>query len=334
MENNNTENTSVNIEEQTNVQSSNQKPVEQKESKGGDASRASTAILLLLVAIPATMVSSLLWAEGSTGFMGLVTTIYNGFYQVGLGILLIFGISEATNFIAPKKENDMTDSNIIYFTLMFLGVATFVIYSLDEVFEIAPGFLSSWKNWFFAFTILFFVFTAGTAVDFRDTLVAYFLVAAFTLFVICLSTLIVTGGWQVVLLFLGIAVVSDTAAYYGGRKFGKRHPFPKTSPNKTFEGLLIGFLAAIIFGFLFWLAFFYVSQAGLITQSWGDISTILLIVIVSFLAPFGDLTFSKVKRSYDKKDFSDLLPGHGGLFDRLDSHIFVIIAAVLLFNIA
>ncbi len=333
MENNNTENTSVNIEEQTNVQSSEQKPVEQKESKGGDSSRASTAILLLLVAIPATMVSSLLWAEDPTGIMGLVATIYNGFFQIGLGILLVFGISEATNFVAPKKENDMTDSNILYFTLMFLGIATFVIYSLG-VFDLAPGFISSWKTWFFAFTILFFVFTAGTAIDFKDTLVAFFLVAAFTLFVICLSDLIVTGGWQVVLLFLGIAVVSDTAAYYGGRKYGKRHPFPKTSPNKTFEGLLIGFLAAIIFGFLFWFAFFYLSQAGLRTQSWGDISTLLLIVIVAFLAPFGDLTFSKVKRSYDKKDFSDLLPGHGGLFDRLDSHIFVIIAAVALFNIA
>lgn len=328
MENTNTENTSVN-NESTNVETTNNQP---KESKGGDASRTTTALLLMIVLLPLTMLASIFWVEASstTGIIDLISTIYRVAFQVGLGILLVYGLVEATNFIAPKQDGAMTKSNIIFFSLMLVGLTTFGVYSLNLF---GFGLFGSAKNIFIIMSIMYFVFTAGTPVDFKDIIIGYFLVATFTLFVMSLGWMITRGGWQIVILVLGLTITSDTMAYYGGKKFGKRNPFPEVSPNKTTEGLIIGYMASVIFGFLFWLVFIkmFGTNAYLGSgASFSSLNMLLVIAIASIVAPFGDLTYSKIKRTYGKKDYSDLLPGHGGLFDRLDSHIFVSITAVLL----
>jgi phosphatidate cytidylyltransferase len=110
--------------------------------------------------------------------------------------------------------------------------------------------------------------------------------------------------------------LGDTAAYLGGRLFGRRPLAPEISPNKTVEGLFCGMLIAI-------LAVFF---AGLY-QTWltpGD--SLLLGFAVAVLGPLGDLFESVVKRDAGRKDAGTLFGPHGGALDRLDAVIFTVVA--------
>ncbi len=110
--------------------------------------------------------------------------------------------------------------------------------------------------------------------------------------------------------------LGDTAAYIGGRLFGRRPLAPEISPNKTVEGLFCGMLIAILSVFF----------AGLY-QDWltqGD--ALLLGLPIAVLAPLGDLFESVVKRDAGSKDAGTLFGPHGGALDRLDAVIFTIVA--------
>jgi len=109
--------------------------------------------------------------------------------------------------------------------------------------------------------------------------------------------------------------VGDTAAYAGGRLFGRRQLAPTISPGKTVEGLVCGILGAVLAVFI----------AGLY-QTWltqGD--ALLLGVAVALLAPLGDLFESLVKRDAGVKDAGTLFGAHGGALDRLDAALFTVV---------
>ncbi|WP_069129981.1 phosphatidate cytidylyltransferase [Rhodohalobacter halophilus] len=125
-----------------------------------------------------------------------------------------------------------------------------------------------------------------------------------------LGTTTIDGFWLTMTLLLMIWG-NDVFAYFGGKSFGKHKLAPKISPKKTWEGFGFGFLGAAA-GFL--IAFF-----------WADFHPLRLsaiipaVVIVSIAGPLGDISASRVKRIAGVKDSSNILPGHGGLFDRFDS---------------
>ena len=111
-----------------------------------------------------------------------------------------------------------------------------------------------------------------------------------------------------------IAVLTDSIAYYSGKKLGKIKIFPKTSPNKTLEGLICGNLITTLL-----LTFIIVSR-----PTFFDLNYLLLILIVwvsSLAAILGDYLQSRFKRIQNIKDSGKILPGHGGISDRLDSHL-------------
>jgi phosphatidate cytidylyltransferase len=110
--------------------------------------------------------------------------------------------------------------------------------------------------------------------------------------------------------------VGDTAAYLGGRSFGTRPLAPRISPNKTVEGLVCGFLAAIL---ATWAAGLY--------QDWLTHGQALLLgVAVGAAAPLGDLFESRVKRDAGTKDAGSMFGAHGGALDRLDAAFFTLVA--------
>jgi phosphatidate cytidylyltransferase len=110
--------------------------------------------------------------------------------------------------------------------------------------------------------------------------------------------------------------VGDTAAYAGGRLFGRRQLAPTISPAKTVEGLVCGILGAVIAVFI----------AGLY-QTWLTQGHALLLgVAVALLAPLGDLFESLVKRDAGAKDAGTLFGAHGGALDRLDAALFTVVA--------
>ena len=120
------------------------------------------------------------------------------------------------------------------------------------------------------------------------------------------------------LFFIGImiSVLSDAGAYYVGKTVGSIKIFTITSPNKTLEGIIGGSLFCVVFlSILFW---YFPSFFTLNTNS---TVFVFLIVISSLASIFGDYLQSRFKRTQGIKDSGNILPGHGGLSDRLDSHL-------------
>jgi phosphatidate cytidylyltransferase len=110
--------------------------------------------------------------------------------------------------------------------------------------------------------------------------------------------------------------VGDTGAYLGGRSFGTRRLAPRISPNKTVEGLAIGFLAAVL---ATWCAGLY--------QDWLTHGQALILgCAVGLAAPLGDLFESQVKRDAGAKDAGTMFGAHGGALDRLDAAFFTLVA--------
>lgn len=109
---------------------------------------------------------------------------------------------------------------------------------------------------------------------------------------------------------------SDSFAYVFGRLFGKHRMAPKISPKKTWEGFIGGVLSTMLLGFF-------------IEQNYTELrgNWILVGVLVSVFAPMGDLLESQLKRTFGVKDSGNIIPGHGGILDRLDS--FMVCAPVL-----
>ena len=114
-----------------------------------------------------------------------------------------------------------------------------------------------------------------------------------------------------------VAFSSDAGAYFVGVFLGKHKLTPRLSPHKTIEGSAGGFLASIGLTLVY----------GLILRSFGCEVSLAVMGAYGFLgslaAQLGDLSFSAVKRLYNIKDYGNLLPGHGGMLDRLDSMIWV-----------
>ncbi len=119
-------------------------------------------------------------------------------------------------------------------------------------------------------------------------------------------------AWLIFTLFLVMA--SDTGAYYIGSKFGK-HKLTSISPNKTVEGLFGGLVTLFIVGFIFRLFLFPYLTLNM---------SLIFFLLVSFIAPLGDIFESYIKRSVNIKDSGTILPGHGGVLDRIDSLLFVL----------
>jgi phosphatidate cytidylyltransferase len=120
-------------------------------------------------------------------------------------------------------------------------------------------------------------------------------------------------GWRATLLLLGTVVVSDTAQYYAGRLVGRRKLAPAISPNKTIEGAVGGGVFGTSFMAL-------VGRQLLPSSAPGDLVILGLLVVLFGMA--GDLFESRLKRTAGQKDSAALIPGHGGLLDRIDALLF------------
>ncbi|NLH49940.1 MAG: phosphatidate cytidylyltransferase [Myxococcales bacterium] len=117
---------------------------------------------------------------------------------------------------------------------------------------------------------------------------------------------------KLVLMLFALIWINDTGAYFVGSAIGKRKLAPRVSPNKTWEGAVGGFAASVIL--------------GAVIGVWSDHFTLgqgfLLGVVLGIVGPLGDLAESALKRGAGLKDSGLLLPGHGGVLDRIDSVLF------------
>jgi len=125
--------------------------------------------------------------------------------------------------------------------------------------------------------------------------------------------------------YLLIAVATDTFALLGGKLIGKNKLAPEISPNKTTEGFVIGTLMGTFIGIVYYIT--------VINSSISPINILIVTATLSMIGEIGDLVFSQIKRYYEQKDFSNIIPGHGGMLDMFDSLIFIIMSVLLFINI-
>ena len=125
-------------------------------------------------------------------------------------------------------------------------------------------------------------------------------------------------GWETVFFLLGVVWAGDSAAYYVGTRFGRRKLAPVVSPKKSWEGFWGQVAAGAVFGALLAVLLPRLTGTPAVAAAAGG----LLGAVMSVVAVVGDLVESTFKRSCAVKDSGALLPGHGGLLDRLDSLLY------------
>lgn len=161
--------------------------------------------------------------------------------------------------------------------------------------------------------------------DIAYTFLGIFYVVYFTIFLALIYGR--EGGNILIWLVLSAAWGSDVFAYIIGKYFGK-HKFSKVSPKKSIEGCIAGVLGAV--GYILIFTFLANTFWG---QNYSYIYMTIIGIILSLLGQLGDFAASSIKRYVDIKDYSNLIPGHGGMLDRIDSLIFIAPFAYALFSI-
>ncbi|MDR2400565.1 MAG: phosphatidate cytidylyltransferase [Deferribacteraceae bacterium] len=124
------------------------------------------------------------------------------------------------------------------------------------------------------------------------------------------------GGWWILLLLAAIWV-SDICAYYVGKNFGRHRITPNISPKKTLEGFIAGFIGGILGAGAFY--YFLIPSEYTTLKSW-QLAILLVDLVIAGI--FGDLFESLLKRNAGVKDSGNVIPGHGGMLDRIDSILF------------
>lgn len=127
------------------------------------------------------------------------------------------------------------------------------------------------------------------------------------------------NGLHYVIIVISECFLTDVAAFLAGSSWGKRKLIPSVSPNKTVLGSVAGMATATVF------CLSYGAILHILNQAHIQFAKLLgYAVVANLLAQYGDLSMSVIKRITGIKDFGNLIPGHGGMLDRFDSHIFVL----------
>ncbi len=155
--------------------------------------------------------------------------------------------------------------------------------------------------------------------NYRDSLWLFVVTLLIGLMFNCFIKVRIMGLNSIIYCLL-IATMTDTFALIVGKLFGKNKLCPDISPHKTIEGSIVGSVFGTVVGTIFY--YFTIGNINI-----GIL--LLLTFILTVFAQLGDLFFSSIKRYYKIKDFSNLIPGHGGILDRLDSILFVILGYLL-----
>ncbi|AUM62813.1 phosphatidate cytidylyltransferase [Spiroplasma monobiae] len=178
----------------------------------------------------------------------------------------------------------------------------------------------------------------NTLINFGMTMLIVFALKGFSIVSLTLtssSDQTARFSFNTILWIWVMIILSDSFQYIGGMRFGKTKLCPNISPKKTWEGALIGLSIAAIFGIVYVMIFrsvgilenFMPLKEVMIALRGKSVALeviiyILLALIFPIIGLFGDLLFSWVKRRVNVKDYSNLIPGHGGALDRMDSILF------------
>ena len=250
-----------------------------------------------------------------------IPVLYLGgiWFDIAVFILALLSLKEFIDMKETKKRLPIF-VKLISYLFMTLLIATNII-SENANLEIDFRILSAFFLIFLIPTVLYHDRSKYSIND------AYYLIGG--IFFLSLSFVLLSIVRNVrlaliIYLFL-ITILTDTFAYLTGLLIGKHKMIESVSPKKTWEGSIGGTIMGVFVSTVFYLT---------IIDPYINIIKISLVgLFLSIIAQFGDLVFSSIKRYFGKKDFSNLIPGHGGILDRLDSIIFVLLGFMFIWTI-
>ncbi len=241
----------------------------------------------------------------------LSAIFFSEFGYIYATLMLAFATITCWEFNKIIKVNNIR----AYFQLAIVAYFTYLSISQTERSEIFYLFIAliTLASHLFLTRNLFKLKTINENSILKQQLPLLYVILPF-----CLLTLIpfiIEKTYNPFIIF-GILVIiwsNDTFAYVFGKNFGKRKLFEKISPKKTIEGFLGGLFSGVIVSIIL----------SIYTNTLNITHWIILSIIISIFGSIGDLVASKFKREANVKDSSNLIPGHGGFLDRLDSLIFI-----------
>lgn len=227
------------------------------------------------------------------------------YFKIGMAVLSILSMYE---ILKLRKELPI-----------FIKVISYVLITLSVIFSdvsLLPIILIT-----MSVLLVFFDKSEYNVNDF--TFVTAFLVLLSTVFTYFIY--IRNEDVNILIYLLLITILTDTFALFGGKLFGKHKLIEKVSPNKTIEGSIIGSAFGVIIPSIYYI---YMVDPGA-----NILTVIFMTLILSIIGQLGDLVFSSIKRYFNIKDFSNIMPGHGGVLDRIDSITMVVLAYQIIINI-
>ncbi len=237
------------------------------------------------------------------------------YFALFMTLLSIMALYEMIHIRESIKKFPFLMKIFAYLSVIFFSMNNFS--SIDFTYNISYQVMS--------FIIFFFLIPMVFINDFEKYNLddALYLVGS-TLFIgLSFNLLIITRNYDItyIIYLLLITTLTDTFALFTGKLIGKHKLCPTISKNKTVEGLIGGLFMGVFAAVCFY--------HNVIDPHLSLVMLILITTILALVGQLGDLVFSSIKRYYKKKDFADLIPGHGGILDRFDSLIFVVLAEVL-----
>ncbi|WP_369085814.1 phosphatidate cytidylyltransferase [Metamycoplasma spumans] len=251
-----------------------------------------------------------IWALPLDWYQATINGEANQFWSTSKTGISIQDLSQWMKHVIYFGKDQFTKLRVLGLAIMFVLVTLLFLINLKK-YETTGAFL---KNYLI-------------------TLFALIFIPTFSKILFMFSV----GGLYFIFCIFLIPIVVDTTAYFGGRLLGhkliKRGFAPHISPKKTWEGAIVSYIFGALFVFVsMYLGKLTNNQTFTILFNYKQL--IVAIFILPAISQIGDLWFSGIKRLYKIKDFSDSIPGHGGLMDRFDSVSFVAFAtsAILLIN--
>ncbi len=277
--------------------------------------------------------------------------------------LNFFIVKEINNcFIQYKKlKNDL----ILFFLLMFFELSTiwilpFISYELIDIDNVLLQiiFVSCLGGSIFFITIFGIIYFKFNGIHTtKNRLLGVLIIVLVYLTFVAGNYLITTKSWFNLLILALIPAINDTFAYFGGIIFGKHKMSPYLSPKKTWEGFFIGIIATFCVSIaIFFLLYFinnphtnmnYCLLGSFVGWQWLNTNSVsvllentthwywliilcIICAMVAIVSVYGDLLFSYFKRVNQIKDYSNFIPGHGGVLDRIDSFALAIVSYFIL----
>lgn len=264
--------------------------------------------------------------SSAVGIVGILALLYvASFWSYAIDIVLSIAITicigEALNAGGVLKKYVLSIPCLLFGLLLPYLIYTPYLISLVYVLALLTfaSMIFNHKNIYFYDVCFAVSFTALISFGMSSLISLYNDDRAMTVFFVVIG--------------LAMPWLSDSGAYFAGVFLGKHKLCPEISPKKTVEGAIGGVIAGallmLLTGFIFESLVFPLSD---ISREINYVNILIYGFICSFISMLGDLTFSLLKRNYKIKDFGSIIPGHGGLLDRLDSVIFTLPALYIIYS--